>query len=984
MPIDLLAQPKDLLADQRQPIDLLAEDTPQKSFLENLINIGIDVAKDIPAQIHDLLNIPAALLGMPRPPMKSKLSTETVPYIMEKATTPIGDIPIPTLSYNDIRNIASGRFTYSEVIVSPSMVDIGFYGLMGASLVRNQLALARWNNQLNKLIKTEEVRGAVMNNMPAFENLMNQVGVKMEGMDLEAKTNFILNQAQSSPKLGTAIMDLVSGKIVPKTPITGEPAPITPTVAPATPVLAPKQPITAPISAQAEQGLTLAVKLQNGQILSDMSAKLHSDIVSANNINPDEVADVGFLNKEGKYEGTHTLEGKPLETLPEVPKETMEKVKGIVGKTELLPPPKGRGEIVPPEINFGTWKDKSALSFSRETLERNIEDIAGKDATKVKEFITEPIKKNETARAEWITEKRQAISDKMKELGIEFKSKESALTMRYGENRMTLDELKKESPRNWEKITEASDYFRNLYDEMLDDINTVRAKYGYEPIPKRQDYFRHYQEIGNTINNIGLILREQDLPTNIAGITSLFKPGKPFTTAELRRKGGSFTEDAIGAMDNYIDAISKQMFHIDSVQRARVLDKYIRTQSEVNEDVKLPNFAANLNEYANLIAGKKATFDRAFEGLFGRPLYGIVNFLKKRTGANMIGANVSSALMNFIPFTQSLATTKPQSAIKGLFEALVTPFNKTVFEIDGVKSELFTRRYPATQIAFNWFGKAEETANILFRIIDQFTVKSILAGKYYEGIDSGIAPDKAMKIADDYTAKIVADRAWGQLPNLMGSKTLGVVTQFQTEVNNMFSNIIKDIPRQYKGDTKKIFNALISFTILSFIFNEAYERTLGRRPTIDPIYAALTLMGMSGLGKDQLVGKRLWRTIVDIGGNVPFGNIFVQGGRFPISAGIPDINKILTSETGQERTKELMKPIYYFAMPLAGGQIKKTVEGTTEFVKGKSTTPKGKKRYKIEQDFANFMRGFLFGKNAFPEAREHYNKQGTKKKKTKF
>lgn len=194
---------------------------PRQSFLANLINVGVDMAKDIPAQIEDLLNIPAMLLGTPRPPMKSKLATETVPYIMEKATTPIADIPIPTLSYEDIKNIMHGRFTYTETEISPTPLDIGIYSLMGASMARNSLALARWNNQLNRLIKTEEVRGAVMNNMPAFEGLMTQVGVKIEGMDLEAKTDFILYQAKSSPKLGSAIMDLVSGKIAAK-PIVAE------------------------------------------------------------------------------------------------------------------------------------------------------------------------------------------------------------------------------------------------------------------------------------------------------------------------------------------------------------------------------------------------------------------------------------------------------------------------------------------------------------------------------------------------------------------------------------------------------------------------------------------------------------------------------------------------------------------------------------------------------------------------------------------
>jgi hypothetical protein len=73
-----------------------------------------------------------------------------------------------------------------------------------------------------------------------------------------------------------------------------------------------------------------------------------------------------------------------------------------------------------------------------------------------------------------------------------------------------------------------------------------------------------------------------------------------------------------------------------------------------------------------------------------------------------------------------------------------------------------------------------------------------------------------------------------------------------------------------------------------------------------------------------------------------------------------------------------MKPLYYFALPIAGGQAKKTIEGTSAFMKGGSFTPKGRMRYRIEQDFSNFLRGFLFGKNSFPEAIEYRNKYGTK------
>ena len=198
--------------------------TPKTNPVMGMINATIDGFKDVPSQIQDLMTIPARLLGTPHPPFVSKLATETIPYLAEKALTPIGEFTVPSMSFDDVKALfQKGKLQFTEATIEPTPLDIAWYGTLGGVLAKDAISLARWNMHLDKLIKTEEVRGTVMNNMPAFENLMNQVGIKTEGMDLEAKTNFILSQAKSSPKLGSAIMDLTRGKIIASTPKTGQP-----------------------------------------------------------------------------------------------------------------------------------------------------------------------------------------------------------------------------------------------------------------------------------------------------------------------------------------------------------------------------------------------------------------------------------------------------------------------------------------------------------------------------------------------------------------------------------------------------------------------------------------------------------------------------------------------------------------------------------------------------------------------------------------
>lgn len=630
-----------------------------------------------------------------------------------------------------------------------------------------------------------------------------------------------------------------------------------------------------------------------------------------------------------------------------------------------------RGSLVAPELKVGDWKDAGTLSLLRETMERNLDGVAKADAKPVKEFTTERVKENETYCAKWLTTYRQLLEGKMKEWGIKPNSLDDKLIQRYGEGNATIAAVQVDSPKNWEKVVEASKWFRDQYDGLLGDINSVRARYGYEPIPKRPDYFRHFQELTAASQTFGLLLGGDNPPTSIAGIVRRPKPGKPFTPVEMKRLGGEYTESAIGGFDNYLRVASKQIFHTDSVQRMRMLDNYIRGQAESNDQIDLSNFMVNLRDYTDILAGQPADIDRTIQRNLGRPAYAVLRWLDKKTAANMIGANISAAVTNNITFTQSFATMDKVPALKGLFHSVVDSLNKDkhTFKIDGVESDLWTRRYSQQKINTNFWDVAGEKASSFFQAIDQFSVKAIISGKYFEGRSQGLDPQQAMKAAGDYTGKLVTDRSWGQLPVIMESKGLRVITRFQTEVNNMASFLIKDVPEMYHGDIKKLASAYTQFAVYSWVFNNLFEEVTGRRPTIDPIYMLATLAGINKSGRGRPFIERIEPAAKDIVGQIPFGNLLVEGGRFPVTAGIPNVWNL-----GEQPIKELSKPLFYLAPKFGGGQIKKTLEGMVSFAKGVSETPSGDERYGIHQDIRNFMQGFLFGGNAFPEAVKYWSR----------
>ncbi len=642
------------------------------------------------------------------------------------------------------------------------------------------------------------------------------------------------------------------------------------------------------------------------------------------------------------------------------------------------------------------WKDKAALFMSSETMERNLDDVAGSYSPEIKDFLTERVKMNETMRSVFSTTLREKIeNDIVKRLGIKKGSPLSALVQRFGEGEINQKELMEKTDK-WQQVMEASEYLRNVYDNMLDMWNDVRKSFGYEPVPKRKDYFRHGNFM-SSLDSIGIILRENDLPTSISGRTYMFKPGTPFSTAALKRMGVKTDYDAVAGIDNYIDAVSRSIFHTDSVQRGRAMESIIGKGSEIIEnenleirkrnqeridqnsneqmeseipEIKLPNFQANLIEWTNLLSGKKSLLDRGGESTAGRRLYTIVNWLRSRVSANMIGGNISSAITNFIPVTQLLATTNKVSIAKGLAEVPKGISDARI--IDGQKSGFLSRRFMKEQIGMSPWDKTKSGLNYMFKAVDLFTSRWVVSSKYYENLSNGMSKVEALKDADNYAGKVITDRSIGQLPNIFGSKTLGIFTQFQTEVNNQWSFITKDIPLMSKGNKLKLISMLVQFALYSYLFNELYEKIIGRRPAIDPIYDAMTLAGKTVEGKNKPLAKRTGLALESLSGNLP-GVGGLTGGRYPLFAGLPDILGTLKGE--KDINKGLLAPAYYLAFPIAGGQVKKTYEGLSAYNEGGSYSKSGLLQFPIDQTQENLVKTGIFGKYSTGDAKLYYGEE---------
>lgn len=681
-----------------------------------------------------------------------------------------------------------------------------------------------------------------------------------------------------------------------------------------------------------------------------------------------------------------------------IDRDILEDNKGVV-------PPAARGGIRSPQFDVTELKDIAMLRLNRDTLERGFEKITSPQiAAKLNKFYIEKIRDNDFKMTQWKNAIREKVGKRMKELGIKAGSKESAAVQKFGEGVITAHELDRELPEMSEKIQEADREFRKVFDSELGPWNEERVKFGYKPVQPvgNRPYYRHFNKKNPWLGITGSFFQSGELPTEIAGLTDNFNPGKSFTGAELHRTGNKTQYDAITSLDDWLDSVGRQRFHIDSIQRGRAIEKYIRATAKVNPEVHLPNFVANLHEHTNFIAGKSGRFDRAVEELAGRRIVGFFQDIKNAYGANVIGANLASAFTHGIPVSFNLATVNTVGAMQGLFDTLTSPFAEDFLKVDGIDSKFLTRRYPIKNTRPNKFQRITHAISTPFDIVDRFISRLAVSSKYYEGTHYGLSKEDAMARADTYAGKVIGSRGTGDLPNLMNNKTLGFFTQFQIEVNDNMSVLIHDIPRFSREDIPKgesaldmieekdsagnshykprgnnygkIAKMLILFAVFSHLVNHFLKALRGIGKGLDPIGLGLDLAGYNDDAipfipqknvQDSSLGQRAIAAGTDFLGELPGTNILT--GSIPAAGAFPNILAIAQGKS--TFTKEGLKAASGLVSPVGGGaQLEKTVEGINAVNKGKTTTSNGQTNTVVKPTAENYVRGAVFGPSAFNNA----------------
>lgn len=241
--------------------------------------------------------------------------------------------------------------------------------------------------------------------------------------------------------------------------------------------------------------------------------------------------------------------------------------------------------------------------------------------------------------------------------------------------------------------------------------------------------------------------------------------------------------------------------------------------------------------------------------------------------------------------------------------------------------------------------------------------------KFWENFDKGLftffeAAEKINRGAAYYGAK---SRALAR--GLPEQQAIKEAVELARQTQFTFGSV--DTPVAMQGDLAKLLGQFQSFNLKQTEFLQEMVK--------NKEYAAISRW----LGANAVVlftvGQAMgwdWKDFV------PFGDVIGgerQFGQTPPVQLAGDLGRLATGGKDKYGQPIGLGTIGNDLIPFvpAGVQVKKTIQGTGNYLKGYSESKAGRVRFPVEKTGGNLLRSSLLGPNSVPEAREYYNKDRT-------
>ncbi len=704
----------------------------------------------------------------------------------------------------------------------------------------------------------------------------------------------------------------------------------------------------------------------------------------------------------GKPRGVQEI----FENIPKVPSQVGSGDIDTLFKNPAMIAAIGLANVVPgggivPSLSKSAGKTivKEATKTGLKDVTKKATDLFGKELNWYDKLVQEPYRKFPQLFGEnWEKMKRtspKAIFDKLdfsKASAVDFKnkytkliqeaipfkagSKESALIQQYGEKKVTKQGLIKQvGEETANQLVQANKTFRKVYDNMLDEINTLRKQAGLKEISKRKDYYRHMQEESKDIFNY--------LNTFISG------GARAERSKGIRafRKGEKTTYDAVGGFGNYLDKAGQAGF-IDTV-----VPDFKRLRKTLTKNKAPKQLKTELSKYINeQLLGKRKAFSK---NKTLNIVVGGMDKIGKTVRMNRVIGNISSLMAQSLNAPVGVADVGIKASFNGILN-----FNKNMKAVKNlpfVKDR--TYRQPLS-FARGKIEKGKAFGGAMLQEADLATTK-FLGSLYLEKAKLlGKTGDDALKWASDQTRTAMGGRGVGDFSNLQMSRFGASVVPFSLEVQNQANKILGFTSE--KGMAKGI-QALSTYFILANGMNTFYEKIAGYRPLVDPINAAFDMykyahgdektkpswlkvagraLGeatqLSPIAQNSLafVYPMMRELFKDGDGNyiIPHPKE-VFGSEDPTRFG--SVNMYSPGKVGKEGWdwKSMPELASMFTPTGYGAQALKTYEGVKAGIKGYTTSRAGNISHAVPQDALSKTQMGVFGQWSTPESREFFDNE---------
>ena len=684
-------------------------------------------------------------------------------------------------------------------------------------------------------------------------------------------------------------------------------------------------------------------------------------------------------------------------------------------------------------------KPPKAASLHTNTWERNNLRTWGRElGQKVNQLLFDPVKQNEAQRIRW-------LNDQAEEMAFlsQLTERENAAVFQMLDDGRSADSFGGDVRRDL--VQKAADKLRQKYSDYYDAINDVLVAHGYEEIGFIKNYTPHMQEeqmrkAMSIFERLGISEQVAELPTELAGRTDMFRPGKKWDPHFLHRTGEKSAMDAVGGFLSYANYMSEVLHHVDDIQKLRTFSDQIRyeyadeglradydaireskdmTQEQKDAELeklrdrkdnnsKMGAYVTALDNYTNILAGKQTQLDRAVETAIGRKGLNLIQKPIQTLVKSSIPGNLSSAINQTVQLPWLTAEAGEGNVIQAVYELARGKLKKEGFVRE---SDFLTGKRGAEalqKLKQKTAGeKILDAASIPFEAVDDAASQVIVRAFYLKNVKDGMDHKAALQQADAQAERLVGSRMKGAKANIFSDKTLKLLTTFQLEVANQYEHLKYDLPQEIReiertrgkgAAAAEASKRILKGSVYAAVLNGIIKSITGNEPVGFDIIGTVWNYIRAGLpeddeeeqGFDWTAGLEDVRdSVLD---DVPYVSTIATmlgygNGRLPLpqadATNIKNgVKKIFSAEDDAEKDagiRQLLTGVLKTAAAVTpmGNQVRKTIEGGETAIRGGRYSADGTQLlYEVEKSPQNIARGLLFGRSALPETDAYYEKGG--------